>query len=197
VDDRQVNGTLDRCRVVTDWRGTVWRAHVHGLVRGTFRTGSDYQHTRRTSGRWHRGGPSIPESERFSALYASMLSHVAEAEFLRRLDHRRRAEGRRIDLREDRYRLSQLDLGPSRVFDLRDLSALGVTCRDVCQDDDYSVPQRLAAEAYRRGAEALLVWSCAVDPLCSHVNVIVFPDQFLPGSRMRESGVWSEIRPLP
>jgi hypothetical protein len=158
------------------------------------RTARDFAHTTGTAGRWHLGFDHA-EAARFPALYTSLQAHVAEAEFLRHLDGRTRSSGH-IDLRRDRFRLSQLATKLSRVFDLRDLEAAGLTCEAVCHDTDYTLPQQLAAEAHGRGAEGLLVWSCAVEPACSQVNLIVFANGLLPRSSVEETGVWSQIRPL-
>lgn len=178
----------------TGWEGTVWRAHKFGQHRGTTRTARDFAYTVGTIGRWH-GGLDHPDAVRFPALYTSLQAHVAEAEFLRHLDDRTRSSGH-IDLRRDRFRLSQLVVKLSRVVDLCHLEATGMTCEVLCRDTDYTLPQRLAAEAYGRGAEGILVWSCAVDPVCSQVNLIVFANGLLSGSSVEESGVWSQIRPL-
>lgn len=193
--DRRVVRAIDNRREVTDWHGEVWRGHVHGVVGGKLRTATDCLYTLDTIGRWHLG-KDHPSPTRFPALYASILGHVAEAEFLRHLDQRRRQSGTRINLTRDRYRLSELAVNLSRVFDLRDLAALGLTCEELCRDVDYDLSQQLAAEAHRRGAQGLLLWSCAVEPDCSQVNLVVFADGLPPGA-IRETGQWTQIRPLP
>jgi hypothetical protein len=82
------------------------------------------------------------------------------------------------------------------VFDLCDPGNPDLTCGAVCHDTDYALPHQLAAEAHRRGAEGLLVWSCAVEPACSLTNLIIFANGLLPESSVAETGVWSQIRPL-
>ena len=54
-----------------------------------------------------------------------------------------------------------------------------------------------AAEGvFGRGAEGLLVWSCAVEPACFQINLIIFANGLLPESSVVETGAWSQIRPL-
>lgn len=196
ADDRRVTRAIDNCVRLANWQGEVWRGHVHGWVRDTFRTALDFEYTRLSRGRWHCGR-DYPERGQFPALYTSVLSHVAEAEFLRHLDSRRRAAGGQIDLRTDRYRLSQLSVKLGRVFDLRHSVGRDLTCQELCHDTDFDLPQRLAVEARRRGAEAVIVWSCAVAPLCSQGNLVLFPDVLLPDSEIRDTGMWTELRALP
>lgn len=128
---------IDSCPE-TDWRGHVWRAHKYGPHKGAPRIARDFAYTERTVGRWHLG-LDYEEEDRFPALYTSIHAHVAEAEFLRHLDARNRPSGH-IDLRRDRFRLSQLVVKLSRVIDLCDLRAIDVTCDEVCNDSDYSFP---------------------------------------------------------
>ena len=156
----------------------------------------DFQHTARSlSGRWHRG-IDYPAAERFPALYTSNWGHVSEAEFLRHYEDQRRRTRQPLDLREDPFRVSELEVKLSLVYDFRDADFLGLPIADLYHDSDYTTPKRLAAAAYRRGAEGILVWSAAVDvePRGAAWNLIIFPDNVRSGSLIRPTGVWTSIR---
>jgi hypothetical protein len=191
-DDRDLAGALDACPR-RSWHGLVWRCHRVGSVRGQIRTATDYAYTTSTIGRWHRG-LDHPEPLRFPALYTSELPNVAEAEFLRHLESRRRGEGQPLDLRFERYRTSEIGVNLALVFDCRDPAVLGLRAEDLYDDHDYAAAQRLAGLAHERAAEGLLVWSAAIDPLGAATNLVIFPLNLQPGSSFQATGRSMAIR---
>lgn len=182
------------CRVAS-WHGEVWRCHRFWGPRGEVRSATDYAYTRESIGRWHRGRDH-PDSARFPALYTSESGYVAQAEFLRHLEDRRRLDGKPLDLRVDRFRISEIGVSLSRVVDLRDLAALGLQAGELYDDHGYAMPQQLAAAAHARGLEAVLVWSAAVEPLGAATNLVVLPTNLRPDSRLDATGRWMAIRLL-
>jgi RES domain len=137
--------------------GPAWRCHLRT------RDALSEEGYRYRSGRFHRGIPEFGEDHAWPALYLSSAPHVCLGEYLRHIRHLE-------DLRDPR--LSQLEVNLGVVLDCRDVDALGITREALLEDIDYTLGQRLAAAAIRRGCEGLVV------PSATHFkepNLVVFP----------------------
>jgi hypothetical protein len=125
------------------------------------------------SGRYQRAPDLFPKAETWPALYLSLAAEISVAEVVRHLS---------LDMvtRLNRLRLSQLEVGLSRVVDCRSAARLGLEEGELIQDFDYSTTQAIGAAAIARGAEAILV------PSATGLgdNLVVFPDRLRASSRM-------------
>jgi hypothetical protein len=78
------------------------------------------------------------------------------------------------------YRLSELSVRVRAVLDCRDPVPLGVRFDDLVHDTDYEATQAIGAAAFADGLEGLLVHSATR----LGDNLILFPDNLRPGSRI-------------
>ncbi len=122
------------------------------------------------SGRYHRAPGEFPNDEVWAALYLALSPEVGLGEVLRHFDD--------LMPQLNEYRLSELAVEISVVFDCRNAASLGLTMAGLIRDGDFLLTQELAAEAITRGAEAILV------PSATKLgdNLIVFPERLTAAS---------------
>lgn len=153
------------------WRGTAWRFHRRRYA------ADDPSGSLRFPGRFHRGWP---------ALYLSLRSHVAQGEISRHLTRDT------FPLLRDAYRLTEFRVVLEDVHffaeppDFLDSTLATISGGDLCRDVDFAaaepiVGQRLAAAAFDRGTEGILVPSCTG---YAGGNLVLFPGHLRHGSRV-------------
>ena len=152
---------------VIPWHGRAWRAHRRAYA------ATDHSGSLGVSGRYHRALDQFPEDQVWPALYLALGPEVCLGEVLRHI----RPE--RLPLLND-YRISEIAVALATVLDCRDLNAVGLTHDAIWQDDDYTIPQSLAAAALTCGVEAMLV------PSATRLGdiLVVFPTQLRASSRL-------------
>lgn len=139
------------------FRGTVWRVHWREVAP------TDWSLSLRTSGRYHRGLDLFPPDQAFPALYTSLAPEIAIWEMVRRSAARNLAYLRNNVL-------SEFEVDLSRILDISDPAAVGLTAADLT-GPDHQPCQELAAAAMARRYEGLLVPSAALPGL----NLVVLP----------------------
>jgi RES domain-containing protein len=139
------------------FRGTVWRVHWREVAP------TDWSLSLRTSGRYHRGLDLFPPDQAFPALYTSLAPEIAIWEMVRRSAARNLAYLRNNVL-------SEFEVDLSRILDISDPAAVGLTAADLT-GHHHQPCQELAAAAMARGYEGLLVPSAALPGL----NLVVLP----------------------
>ena len=149
------------------WSGDVWRVHL-ARYQAADATGSTI-----ASGRFNRAQREYPNSDHWRVLYLSLGPDTPIGEVLRHFSHRPLAELRL-------YRRTRLSVSLTAVLDCRDVAALGLTVDVLFDDLVYDVGHALGLAAVRHGAEAILVPSTTR----AGDNLILFPDNLLPGSRL-------------
>lgn len=155
---------------VTPWTGVVWRYHARKWA------GDDAAGSLKVTGRFNQGRDQFPD-DAWLVLYTSLGPQVALGERLRHL-----TPSTFTNLRHERQ--SRLWVILQRVLDLcapddRTQSRIsGLSAADICQPLSYTRTHQLAKVA-RESVEGIVVPSCTNYP---EGNLIVFPDQLLPGS---------------
>lgn len=139
------------------FRGTVWRVHWRAVAP------TDWSLSLRTSGRYHRGLDLFPPDQAFPALYTSLAPEIAIWEMVRR------SAARNLAYLQNNV-LSEFEVDLSRILDISDPAAAGLTAADLT-GPDHQPCQELAAAAMARGYEGLLVPSAALPGL----NLVVLP----------------------
>ncbi|MFN0071186.1 MAG: RES family NAD+ phosphorylase [Chloroflexota bacterium] len=139
------------------FQGTVWRVHWREVAP------TDFSLSLRTSGRYHRGLDLFPPDQAFPALYTSLAPEIALWEMVRR------SAARNLAYLQNNV-LSELEVGLSRILDLSDAAATGLTAADLT-GPDHQPCQELAAAAMARRYEGLLVPSAAMPGL----NLVLLP----------------------
>ncbi len=139
------------------FRGTVWRVHWREVAP------TDGSLSLRTSGRYHRGLDLFPPDQAFPALYTSLAPEIAIWEMVRR------SAARNLAYLQNNV-LSELEVDLSRILDISDPAAVGLTAAELT-GPDHQPCQELAAAAMARGYEGLLVPSAALPGL----NLVVLP----------------------
>lgn len=147
--------------------GTVWRIHWREVA------STDWSLSLRTSGRYHRGLDLFPLDQAFPALYTSLAPEVAIWEMVRR------SAARNLTYLKNNV-LSELEVDLSRILDISDPAAVGLTADDLT-GPDHQPCQELAAAAMARGYEGLLVPSAALPGL----NLVVLPHNLPEPPRIR------------
>ena len=153
------------------WAGDAWRWHA------SHRDATSARGSELVSGRYHRARPQDPSGVVWRALYLGLTTGACLGEAIRYLG----ASGAKATRGR---RLTRLRVSLGRVVDLRDVSRLGLTLKDLTEDQDWSVPhaptitQQLALAALQRGIEGLLV------PAASLVddNLVILVDNLAPSS---------------
>ncbi len=139
------------------FQGTVWRVHWREVAP------TDASLSQRTSGRYHRGRDLFPPDQAFPALYTSLAPEIAIWEMVRR------SAARNLAYLKNNV-LSEFDVDLSRILDVSDPAAVGLTAADLT-GPDHRPCQALAAAALARGYEGLLVRSAALPGL----NLVILP----------------------
>ncbi|GIW07552.1 MAG: hypothetical protein KatS3mg060_2357 [Dehalococcoidia bacterium] len=139
------------------FRGTVWRVHWREVAP------TDWRLSLRTSGRYHRGLDLFAPDQAFPALYTSLAPEIAIWEMVRR------SAARNLAYLKNNV-LSELEVDLSRILDISDPAAVGLTAADLT-GPDHRPCQELAAAAMARAYEGLLVSSAALPGL----NLVVLP----------------------
>jgi hypothetical protein len=162
------------------WRGSVWRGHDRDY-RGDDASGSVL-----FSGRFNRGIDTTPVDDCWHALYTSVDRSICYAE---RLRHTEFDQPRLAAAKWARTVFSGIEVDLQAVLTFMDPGPAGLSINDLCQDTgdpktDYWASQEIAAEAIRRGAEALLAPSATrLDDRIP--NVIILTTRIRPGSHIR------------
>lgn len=145
----------------------MWRTHKRKYL------ASDPGGSHKVSGRYNRGLDKFPKGEVWPALYASLGAETCLGEILRHIDEST------LPMLND-FRISELSVELTVVFDFRNPRLIGLSAGDLCHETDYRIPQELAAASIDRGAEAMLV------PSATRLgdNLILFPSNIRPTSRI-------------
>ena len=160
------------CPVVA-WSGDVWRVHGRRFA------AADAGGSLVVSGRYHRGRDNFADGEVFAALYTAAGADVATWEMIR---HSKSTSGLSMWQRFVERDLSKLRLTLQAVLDIRDPAPAGLTV-DTLTEEDYALPQGIAAAAYASGLEGLLVpTATAVGEAGPDFNVVIFTGNLRPGS---------------
>lgn len=152
--------------------GEVFR-HVHKGKDGT-----DSSRSRIAGGRWN------PRGE-FEALYLALSEEGAVGEFIRYVGHYKSFAPDDATTRE----LVRIKVNLTKILDLTDpktRSSLGVTQENLRSSRDLweDITWPIARAAFAAGFEGLLVPSAAN----GWVNLVLFPENLLPGSSVTEKG---------
>lgn len=139
------------------FQGTVWRVHWREVAP------TDWILSLRTSGRYHRGLDLFPPEQAFPALYTSLGPEIAIWEMVRR------SAARNLAYLKNNV-LSELEVDLSRILDISDPGAVGLTSADLT-GLDHQPCQQLAEAALVRGYQGLLVPSAALPGL----NLVILP----------------------
>ncbi len=139
------------------FRGLVWRVHWREVAP------TEWSLSLRSSGRYHRGLDLFPPEQTFPVLYTSLAPEIALWEMVRR------SAARNLIYLKNNV-LSELSVDLSRVLDVADPDAVGLTRADLV-GADYHRCQELGAAAARRGYEGLLVPAAAMPG----TNLVIFP----------------------
>ena len=149
------------------FRGPVWRVHWRGVQP------TDWSLALRTSGRYHRGLDLFRPDQTWPALYTSLEPEIAIWEMVRR------SAARSLAYLANNL-LSELEVELTRVLDLSDPGVVGLTATDLT-GPEHAVCQELAAAAWARGAEALLVPSAALPGS----NLVILPSNLQSPASLR------------
>lgn len=163
---------------VRQFRGEVWRVH------GKHRRATEYNPSPDYTGRYNLGR-NRPDNLKCSSKYGpddiwpvintSTAPHVALAERVRH------SNDDPLMLRTAAQ--TKLWAEFSKIVDLTRLDAVGITKSQLLADHDYTIAQELAGAARELGFEGILVPSATN---YSEPNLILFPENFLPTSVLRE-----------
>jgi hypothetical protein len=181
-----VKGPRDLVAVVADstatpWSGRVWRCH-HRSRAALNADGS----LGGVGGRFNAGIESASRPP-FRVLYTSIESAAALLEVIRHLGYHSTDARVVVALEDVAMRvLSQIDAALQRVFDWSHEATLLVN------NASYGYTQQLAAEAFRDGAEGILVpSSTGID-----ANLIIFVDNIGEDSHVDLVRQIADIRPI-
>ncbi len=118
------------------FRGTVWRVHWREVAP------TDWSLSLGSSGRYHRGLDLFSADQAFPALYTSLAPEIAIWEMVRR------SAARNLGYLRNNV-LSELEVDLSRILDISDAAAVGLTAADLT-GPDHQPSQELAAAAMAR-----------------------------------------------
>jgi hypothetical protein len=183
-----VSGPIDPASITASsnhqpWTGRVWRCH-HRSRAALNADGS----LAGSGGRFNAGVDSVIKPP-FRALYASIESAAALLEVVRHLGYRSTDRRAVVALDEIAMRvLTQIDVDLQRVFDWRREPVL----RGNLSHASYRQTQQLAAAAFNRGAEGILVPSATgID-----ANLVIFVDNLGDSSRIEVVRQITDIQPI-
>ncbi|HEX7679646.1 MAG TPA: RES family NAD+ phosphorylase, partial [Thermoanaerobaculia bacterium] len=173
--------TLVADSTAAPWSGRVWRCH-HRSRAALNADGS----LGGVGGRFNSGIESVFKPP-FRVLYTSIESAAALLEVIRHLGYRSTDARAVVALEDVAMRvLSQIDVALQRVFDWSREATL------LANNASYGYTQQLAAEAFRSGAEGILVpSSTGID-----ANLVIFVDNVAEDSHADLVRQIGDIRPI-
>jgi RES domain-containing protein len=175
--------TITASSVLQPWSGRVWRCHHRS------RTALNADGSLGGIGGRFNAGVDSDVKPPFRALYASIESAAALLEAVRHLGYRSPDRRDVVALDDIAMRvLTQIDVELQRVFDWRSEPLL----RENLTHVSYRQTQQLAAAAFNRGAEGILVASATgID-----ANLVIFVDNLGDGSQIDVVRQITDLRPI-